>query len=1387
MSGTGGERLSEAQLGIWLGHQRSRDPSVLHAAECVILEGSLDVATFERALDATLGEATALHVGFDESRGEPRRVSRPYRGLDLERASLSAEGDLLGHAQREVRRPLDLERGLLFRHQLVTFEPGRYAWLHVAHHIALDGYGFHLVAARVAEHYTSLQRDGRLAKSGALTAFDPVLDDDDAYQRSSQREIDRAFWREELGARRGVSFGAPAMPSHGVRTWHRWSTERAQRVRDEAARADVSWVEALLAVIAANVGARTSTRSFLLGMPVMLRLGTRSLRTPCMAMNLAALPIDLDAASSLGELARTIRTSIARQRRHQRYRYEALRVDRGALGGRLFGPVVNVMPFTLPARFGECSARVLRVSAGPVEELAITFAPHGDGLELTLDGHAERFDERELAAMARTLEDDVDAWLAAPDRAIRGQAHAVVDRVGPIDPVEAIGTHARSTPSAIALVDGERAWTYAELDRAARRCAEWLREAGCEPGSLVAIELPRSALGIVVILGALYAGAGYVALDPAQPSARRARVLDAARPRVVVTRDSLPPDALDAWAAPGDPAPPIARDDAHLAYVVFTSGSTGEPKGVAISSRALACFVGAASSRYGVTARDRVMQFAPWTFDASVEEIFVTLSAGAALVLRDDAAIESPEVFFAACARAAITVLDLPTAFWHELALAVARRGLTLPSCVRLVIIGGEAASPERAKQWREGAREARLLNTYGPSEATVVATCAELDGTTIDEAPIGTPLSGVEAVIVDERGAVVDAPDVVGELWLLGPTLATGYLGRDELTRERFVTLEGRGRAYRTGDRAAWRGDGQLVHRGRVDDELKISGHRICPAEVEAALCRHPRVRAAVVWGDARDDGTKRLLARVEADAIDASTLRRFASEWLPAPMIPSVIELVPRLPRTAHGKIDRAEVRRAPCEDAPDLAPDVSPIEARVIEAWRGVLGVARVELDDDFFALGGHSLHVIQLANRLSLAGAEIRVAEIFRHPTPRAQAALLASPGGSTSPAAFDPESVSLPPSWTPARATSGRGRVLLTGATGFVGVHLLASWLERSGDTIVCTVRASDHDAARARLFARATALGVDLGDAAHRIEVVPLDLAAVGALDERIASCATVFHCAAQVSLARDYESLAAVNVVATRALLGLAMRWGASFHYVSSIATVPRGAADERIHPPHDGLVDGYQRSKWQGEALCAEAGERGLRVAVHRLGRVSGARRRPTVNRGDLVWRIARAATRVGAWPDLPVEEPWIPADDAATAMVRLALTGAASTPAGAYHLVHTGTVALDRVREALTQLGHPLAPVSVSDWMARVRAHGDDEDRSTLAFFELRATGTHDVSSGPAAYSCARVLERVPDLDTRPVDGLLLSEYCRQAQATGALGALPDSDSGSDGDGE
>ncbi|MGW7194235.1 amino acid adenylation domain-containing protein, partial [Streptomyces sp. NPDC054838] len=388
----------------------------------------------------------------------------------------------------------------------------------------------------------------------------------------------------------------------------------------------------------------------------------------------------------------------------------------------------------------------------------------------------------------------------------------------------------------VALVHGERRLTYGQLALAVAFRADELAAAGAGPGRLVAVHRPRGVDAVVGLLAALRTGAAYLPLDPGAPAARNASILA---------------DCAGAEVRPAEgefvlPGPGVAED---AAYVIYTSGSTGTPNGVVIGRAALAHFAAGATVRYGITAGDRVLQFAPLHFDASVEEVFLTLGAGGTLVLRDEDMLDVPGLL-AGCAAHGITVLDLPTAYWHELAHALATGVAELPPTLRTVIIGGEAALPERVAQWCRTVDpdRVRLLNTYGPTEATVVATVADLSRYAGGPVPIGLPLPGVRAAVVD------------GELWLLGGALAHGYLGRPELTATRFTALEGQ-RAYRTGDLIHVREeDGQLGFQGRADDEVKINGHRVDPASVESVLTAHPGVREAAVVPQETPDGVKRL-----------------------------------------------------------------------------------------------------------------------------------------------------------------------------------------------------------------------------------------------------------------------------------------------------------------------------------------------------------------------------------------------------------------------------------------------------------------------------------------------------------------------------------------------
>ncbi|WP_432828471.1 condensation domain-containing protein [Dactylosporangium sp. CA-092794] len=482
--------------------------------------------------------------------------------------------------------------------------------------------------------------------------------------------------------------------------------------------------------------------------------------------------------------------------------------------------------------------------------------------------------------------------------------------------LDLIAARAAEAPDRDALVHDTARLSYRDLVAGYTARAEELRAAGAGPGRLVAIRQPRGIEAVVTILAVLRTGAGYLPLDPAAGDARTTAILTDAAGGA-----ALPPDPFGSGATALLPGPGAGPD---VAYVIYTSGSTGVPNGVVIGHEALEHFVAAARQRYGIGPADRVLQFAPLHFDASVEELFVTLCAGGTLVLRTDDMLDVPALL-AGCAAHGITVLDLPTAYWHELAYAVAAGAAALPPAVRTVIIGGEAALPERVGRWCAAVGPGvRLLNTYGPTEATVVATVADLstfDGGTV---PIGRPLPGVSAALVD------------GELWLSGPALARGYLGRPELTGRRFTTLSGVP-AYRTGDVVTVLPDGQIGFVRRVDDEVKISGYRIDPAAVESVLLAHPAVREAAVVAQDLPAGGKRLLGYVAAAGnVDAAELRAHLSGRLPAPAVPSVLHVLASLPHTSTGKIDRKLLRAGPPEAAQPDPEDLVPLSYAQRRLW-------------------------------------------------------------------------------------------------------------------------------------------------------------------------------------------------------------------------------------------------------------------------------------------------------------------------------------------------------------------------------------------------------------------------------------------------------------------
>ncbi|MBZ6067670.1 amino acid adenylation domain-containing protein [Aeromonas schubertii] len=998
--------LTIPQQGLWSAHLLNDDKAMFNTAECIAFDGRVDAVLLQQALWQAVRECQALQ-GHVETDGDAVCFVADEAPLAWQVLTLSGgEEAVRAWAWGDLRRPFDLTGEPPCRFALLRAEAGDYLYSCV-HHIALDGFGTTLLFQRVAALYEAALA-GEEGPASPFGRLDEVLAEERQREESGKNAAARDFWLSQLQAWPAVrSFSATRAPiaAEFIRESRAFPPALWQALVRVADQHRLGWPDLLLATLAGQLSLGSREPHALLGLMMMNRIGSASLTVPCMQMNITPLALTLEETGDLPGTARQVAAAKRAVRKHQHYRYESLRRDLGLVGGdkRLFGPLVNIMPFDHARRFGPLSARTLNISAGPVEDLTIEVQMGADGVPtLDLDANPACYSTAALATIADTLLTLLGRWLAQPElslAALKGawlaeaRAHALI--AGPAEealvvrPVlDALAQVAREHPERVALEQGERRIGYGALQRRCEQMAAALQEAGVLPGERVGVMLSRSPEAVMVQLAILMAGAVYVPLDPDQPGERQGHIVRLGEIATLITeeayRHTLAPifggRVLPVSALVSEDRLWLASSEATPAYLMFTSGSTGLPKGVAVGHGALNHFAAAARCRYRLQAGARVLQFAPFNFDASIEEVFATLSAGATLVLRTDALLDSIPAFAQGIETLAISHLDLPTAFWNEWVVALGAGLVGIPAPLEVVIIGGEAVYPEQLAQWqRQGRRDVRLINTYGPTETTVVVTSQDLqeEDPAQVQLPIGLPLPGMQALILSEG----DLPAEEGELVLLGPQLADGYVGGVSGSFDSLRVGNEERRVYRTGDRVRW--EGRLVYLGRRDNEFKISGYRIQPGEVEARLLALPGVDEACVQG-VSEGNIRRLVAFVAGSERDSRAIKGQLARVLPAAMIPTDYRHYDRLPRTGSNKIDRKGLLADYLSSETRVTME-SETQGKVAAIWQQILGIGAITPTDNFFELGGQSLQTIQIVNRLAAEfGLQVKVSDLFDHP-------------------------------------------------------------------------------------------------------------------------------------------------------------------------------------------------------------------------------------------------------------------------------------------------------------------------------------------------------------------------------------------------------------------
>lgn len=997
-----------SQRQLWYVQATAPDNTAYNIPFAFGLRGPLDVSALERALATLVARHDALRTHFEVHAEAVRQVVDMQLQVPLERIDLSA----LAHAEREAARAaeeqrlarhvFDLARPPLLVLRLLKLDAAEHVLLVCVHHIVMD----HLSVLQFGRELEGLYADYRAGRSPAEPAEGLHYPDYAVWQEEALDEAAIAarlpVWTESLAGfphqlELPTDHPRPPLQSfEGGEAQVAFGEEASRALRAFAQREQQTLFTVVLAGLALLLRGYTGQDRLVLGCPFANRGAEELEQVMGLFMNLLPVAVAVEPGQGFGELVRGVRRQMMRAQGAQDTPFEKIVQALGVQRDPSRNPLVQAWftfqdaPMALALDGLEVDSRPLP-NGGAKLDLSFWFWDDGARIRGLIEYDRALFERDTVERLGQRLEALLLRAVESPQAPVSGLSLVAPQEQAALRAASEAGAPAQDWRSphgpfyarlaqgdwpALEAADG--AWSAARLAARADAIAEALQAAGVQPGEVVGVCLQRRADLLASLLGVLRAGAAYLPLDPELPAERIAYMLEDSGAGLslvdTASAERVQGRSLDVADVPAAASPgfvPAAENPAALAYLIYTSGSTGRPKGVRLPCAAVGNFLASMAEQPGLAAGQRLLALTTYAFDIAVLELFLPLAVGGTVVLGERSLLEAPEALASALSAQRIDLLQATPSTWRLL------RAHDWPGQPKLkALVGGEALSPELAA-WLQP-RVASLWNMYGPTETTVWSSLQEITAADTALCPIGRPVARTGLHVVDAFGNPLPC-GLPGELWITGAGLAEGYHRRPELDAERFVTLAGSGeRAYRSGDIAQRMADGRLRHLGRRDHQVKIRGYRIELGEIETVLSALPGVATAAVADWRLGDADHRLVAWVvpaEGARLEAAALRTGLSERLPAYMLPQHFLMLEALPLLPNGKLDRKGLpwpnQQATEAPEPAAARELSREQQQVLALARELLATDAVQIEDNFFEAGGHSLLALSLAARLEKA--------------------------------------------------------------------------------------------------------------------------------------------------------------------------------------------------------------------------------------------------------------------------------------------------------------------------------------------------------------------------------------------------------------------------------